>query len=501
MSLVIENPYLDAADAVWLRGNLHTHTTRSDGALSPEETIAAYAALGHDFLALSDHNCPPDPQGLDSRGLVLIPANEVTGARGHILVLGSAAEFQRGAGHQAVIDAVGASGGMAVLCHPDWGANFNHYHFEDLARFTGYMGIEIYNGSIEENPGSPYATDKWDRLLAAGRRPWGLANDDAHRPLHQGRGACVVRVRERSAEAILAALRTGSFYASTGASIASIEVEGSRLRLRSPDAEVISVFGEAGRRLARVEGRELVFEARECAGLYFRVEVLAPRGRLAWTQPFFLAGEEIARRRALIEARPVLNVGRAAIAPELRGDLSDPAWQAAGRTDAFVTADSGGPAPVRTEFRALLAGGTLFLGLDCEEPLPERMKLAVTRDGSVNLWTDDGVEVFLDVAGRAERYFHVMVNAAGFCFACEQGKVGEASLSPGVTARAARTETGYALEIALPLAELGMEGTPEPGTRWGFNVARNRRAEPGSFVFSFTGAGNHTPGRFGWLEF
>ena len=234
MSITIESPYLDAADALWLRGNLHTHTTRSDGALSPEETIAAYAALGHDFLGLSDHNFAPDLEGRDPRGLILIPANEVTGACGHILVLGSDAEFERSAGQQEVIDAVRASGGMAVLCHPDWGGHFNHYHLEELVGFTGYAGIEIYNGSIEEDPGSPYATGKWDRLLASGRRPWGLASDDAHRPLHQGRGSCVVRVRERSARAILEALRTGSFYASTGASIESLEVEGSRLRLRSP---------------------------------------------------------------------------------------------------------------------------------------------------------------------------------------------------------------------------------------------------------------------------
>lgn len=40
-----------------LRGNLHTHTTLSDGKLSPEEVMARYAALGYDFLAFTDHRC------------------------------------------------------------------------------------------------------------------------------------------------------------------------------------------------------------------------------------------------------------------------------------------------------------------------------------------------------------------------------------------------------------------------------------------------------------
>ena len=37
------------------RGNLHTHSTRSDGHIGPEEVCAFYRAHGYDFLALTDH--------------------------------------------------------------------------------------------------------------------------------------------------------------------------------------------------------------------------------------------------------------------------------------------------------------------------------------------------------------------------------------------------------------------------------------------------------------
>ena len=37
------------------RGNIHTHSTRSDGKLTPREVIAAYRAHGYDFLAITDH--------------------------------------------------------------------------------------------------------------------------------------------------------------------------------------------------------------------------------------------------------------------------------------------------------------------------------------------------------------------------------------------------------------------------------------------------------------
>ena len=37
------------------KGNLHTHSTKSDGKLTPSEVMAAYRGHGYDFLALTDH--------------------------------------------------------------------------------------------------------------------------------------------------------------------------------------------------------------------------------------------------------------------------------------------------------------------------------------------------------------------------------------------------------------------------------------------------------------
>ena len=45
--------------ARFLRGNTHTHTTRSDGQLSPEHTSRWYDENNYDFLVLTDHNIAP----------------------------------------------------------------------------------------------------------------------------------------------------------------------------------------------------------------------------------------------------------------------------------------------------------------------------------------------------------------------------------------------------------------------------------------------------------
>ena len=40
----------------WFKGNLHTHTNKSDGDSSPEVVVDWYHKNAYDFLVLSDHN-------------------------------------------------------------------------------------------------------------------------------------------------------------------------------------------------------------------------------------------------------------------------------------------------------------------------------------------------------------------------------------------------------------------------------------------------------------
>jgi hypothetical protein len=45
------------ASLVWLKGNLHTHTARSDGDSAPEEMAAWYRDHGYQFLDVSWRRC------------------------------------------------------------------------------------------------------------------------------------------------------------------------------------------------------------------------------------------------------------------------------------------------------------------------------------------------------------------------------------------------------------------------------------------------------------
>jgi hypothetical protein len=287
----IANPYADLAQARFrLRGNLHAHTTLSDGVLEPQKVIDAYAERAYGFLAISDHDHLADHGALEGwadRGMVLIPANEVTAGGVHIQHVNAAELVAPHPDRQKVIDEIRRTGGFAVVNHPNWQERFDHCPVADLERWRGYAGMEIYNGVIARHPGSSYATGKWDMLLSAGRRVWGFANDDFHKPEDLALGWNVAFCGERSAAAVVDALSRGAFYASTGVVIDDIRVRGSSITVETQGASKIVAFADYGRRIAQRRDAAIAVEVPSGAR-YVRFECYGCGEEQAWTQPFFV---------------------------------------------------------------------------------------------------------------------------------------------------------------------------------------------------------------------
>src|SRR3712207_3784945 len=125
---MMDNPYLRGDGFTWLRGNLHAHTTFTDGKQTPEEVIAAYESLGYDFLAISDHDLLVPPQDYQAQTkMVLVPADEVTRNGPHILSIGIREVITPDPDRQTVIDATAAQGGFTVLNHPNGQSHYNHF--------------------------------------------------------------------------------------------------------------------------------------------------------------------------------------------------------------------------------------------------------------------------------------------------------------------------------------------------------------------------------------
>jgi hypothetical protein len=295
---MLHNPYEGLTGGTWARGNLHAHTTRSDGAHSPQELIDAYAELGYGFLAISDHDLVAsfgDYARWDSRGLVLIPANEVTADGPHLLHINGSRTIGPDWQRQRVIDDANADnpggdgGSFVVINHPNWWQNCDHCPMSLLLAWRGYLGIEVFNGATNMTLGNAYATDKWDQVLpaalAAGRNVWGFAHDDTHFPRDVGQGWLMAYVRGAGVAGVVEALRQGRFYASSGVAIDKIEVDGMRVRIEAREAQRIVAVTAYGRRLKVVDGPalEMVVPTGE---QYVRFDCWGAGEKFAWTQAF-----------------------------------------------------------------------------------------------------------------------------------------------------------------------------------------------------------------------
>jgi len=294
--ITLKSPYLNeaATPVVWLKGNLHAHTTISDGSRPPEQVIAAYERLGYDFLALTDHDAlaPAREYQADTR-LVLIPGVEITARGPHILQLGLEAVQEPAVDRQRNLDFIVAQGGLAVLNHPNWQWHFNHFPQELMQSLNGAIGVEIYNAVIDRLEGAALATDRWDRLLSQDKWVWGFANDDSHYPTDDGRAWNMAQwdaSATPTAGDILDALRKGRFFASTGVTIDAIQIDGPTIHVTAANAQCIRFITRWGVVAHTVEASQASWTVPNTPDVveslkYVRVECFGVGSRMAWSQP------------------------------------------------------------------------------------------------------------------------------------------------------------------------------------------------------------------------
>ena len=279
------------------RGNLHTHTTESDGRLTPAECMEAYRAAGYDFLAITDHRRLTQP-GQPPAGLVMIPGIELDYTLPtqcvHLLGLGvseaAAQGYDRAAPPQAGVDLIRRSGGLAILAHPAWSLNTT----EQIAAFTGLAGAEVWN-SVSDAPYNALRADAsslLDVAACAGALLPMLANDDTHYYDQEfAKGWNMVQAEAKTPEAILRALAAGRFYATQGPAIHQVEIQGREVRVRcSPAAQVVFISNQAWTDDRCVVGKDLT-EAVYTLTPHersVRVQVVDAQGRSAWSSPVAL---------------------------------------------------------------------------------------------------------------------------------------------------------------------------------------------------------------------
>lgn len=280
-----------------LRGNLHTHTTASDGGRTPADSMAWYRSHGYDFLAITDHWQTLDEAAPD--GLLVIPGVEldaVDPALGMFHMVGlnvrSLPERQSIRGVEDASAFIRGAGGMAVLCHPYWCGMTS----AAVMQSQGVFAMEVFNSTCERLISKGLSSVHWDDVLAQGRRLWATAVDDTHWHYPDyGGGWVMVQAEQRTAEAVLAALAAGRFYASQGPEIRDFWVDGGEVHARTSAARRIAFVSDGWRgacRWATPGGPAIAAASAPIAvgATYVRLEVDGEAGHRAWSNPIFLKG-------------------------------------------------------------------------------------------------------------------------------------------------------------------------------------------------------------------
>lgn len=321
----------DPAAARWFRGNTHAHTSNSDGDSPPDSVARWYRDAGYDFLFITDHETVTDPAPLNARygdpgRFVLIAGEEVTQLvadsthpdrrrQAHVNALGISRVVTR-IGERGLAQGISiadtyarniadirAAGGIAQVNHP----NFRwSVQLDDIAALPDSTLFEIWNahtgvnnlGGVDASGRvAPSAEALWDSLLTRGKVIFAVADDDSHsfrasdadsyaltRP---GRAWIVVRADTLTEAAILAAIRRGDFYASTGVTLSELTITDGAITLAvSPVYDsryTIEFVGSGGRVLATTHDQRASYTIRGGEG-YVRARVSDSNGRKAWTQ-------------------------------------------------------------------------------------------------------------------------------------------------------------------------------------------------------------------------
>lgn len=289
----------------WYKGNLHMHTTRSDGRVCVEEAYEIYRKAGYDFISVTDHR--QTSKGGMYHNMLLLPGAEWDFGNNtdfpvyHILAIGTEKDLgllpyyedQRlpignVVGPQDIVDRINAAGGIAILAHPSWSL----MEPADMFGLTGIAAAEIYNSvsAAPWNAGRADSSHYFDLWASKGRLVNCVASDDSHWYTgEQAYSYTMVGADELTEEAVIDAIRSGNAYASQGPEFFRIEYDERQVCVKcSEDVVRAVVFSNSvwvNKRVYDNPNGEFVYDIAE-SDRYVRVELIDSHGLKAWSRPF-----------------------------------------------------------------------------------------------------------------------------------------------------------------------------------------------------------------------
>ena len=293
----------------YLKGNLHTHTTNSDGDYSVREVLNIYKNNGYDFLGITDHEVFCEEEY--NEGITLIHGVEESslyvrdddrrGTYAHfncfipkMKVKPEVKFYENASDLQKNIDELNKMYSLVQFNHPLFSRFLDNEHLA----LDGYDLIEIYNHKdFVEETGMSNAENLIRTMLNNHKKFWISANDDFHGPYYGTKndkcfGGFNMVCADNNEESILQAIKNGYFYPTTGPMIKDFRREGNIFKIETTPVKRIIFYSNMRRckNIYDLNDEEITYGEYELRGneFYLWVKIIDKDGKLAWSQPVYL---------------------------------------------------------------------------------------------------------------------------------------------------------------------------------------------------------------------
>lgn len=323
--------YLIPENGKFYKANLHSHSTVSDGELTPEQMKKLYADNGYSIIAFTDHNRFVTHNELSDENFLALngvenAADETGKPRFYdrccdVCYIALSPDrrlhpFQtegdvKGNGEFSPLRVAYCSDDvnmmMALGRKNDFFVTYNHptWSLENYERYISYNGMncmEIFNFSSSVDGYNEYNGDIYDDMLRGGKKLFCIATDDNHNRAPGTKhwdsfgGFTMIKSPSLKYEDVTNALVNGHFYSSRGPVINALWIDtyDMSLHISCEKAKKI-VFTRGGRRCRAVYAEEMGVEYLDevkfsvnPTDIYVRATVFDENGMTADTNAYFV---------------------------------------------------------------------------------------------------------------------------------------------------------------------------------------------------------------------
>ncbi len=334
-------------DKKYYKANLHTHTTNSDGKMTPEEVKEWYKKLGYNIVAYTDHTyiedystrlsdenfvvingyenairCAKrieeyDPKGTPSyhfcffaknknnlkmHGINVVDFEMWMGksdleSKNYMLFEGKLSDVKYDLSSiNKMIKEANEHGFLVQYNHPIWSL----HTYKDYALLKDLWGVEVYNHSSYNIGYNEFNESVLEEFSRQSEGVCAIASDDSHNWTDMGGGFTYIGAKELTYDAVIDAMVKKDIYASMGPTFEYIFVEEGKAHVKTSDvARIMMITDKRSSKTTRFDvdeenmvidntrtGNEAVFDIYENAN-YIRFEIVDIYGKKAWTRAYF----------------------------------------------------------------------------------------------------------------------------------------------------------------------------------------------------------------------